>query len=121
MGFRADIGNITKDALEYVKRSMDGCKLHLIENLSLLLGDVICGFVLFMLLFVAYLALMVAIVFLLLPHIGLPLSIVVVALLMLLTAMVVHMLRERLFIDGIVRHLSRMFFEKNGNDEKEGK
>ncbi|MBO7271264.1 MAG: hypothetical protein J6U89_00125 [Bacteroidaceae bacterium] len=120
MGFRADIGNISKDALEYVKRSMDGCKLHLIENLSLLLGDVICGFVLFMLLFVAYLSLMVAIVFLLLPHIGLPLSIVVVALLLLLTAMIVYMLRERLFIDGIVRHLSRMFFEKNGNDEKDG-
>lgn len=117
MGFRADIGNISKDALEYLKRSMDGCKLRLVENLSLLLGDVICGFVLFMLLFVAYLALMVAIVFLLLPHIGLPLSIVVVALLLLLTAMIIYMLRERLFIDGIVRHLSRMFFEKSGDDE----
>ncbi len=121
MGFRADIGNITKDALEYVKRSVDGCKLHLIENLSLLLGDVICGFVLFMLLFVAYLSLMVAIVILLLPHIGLPLSIVVVALLLLLTAMIVYMLRERLFIDGIVRHLSRVFFENSEEDEKEGK
>lgn len=117
MGFRADIGNISKDALEYLKRSMDGCKLRLVENLSLLLGDVICGFVLFMLLFVAYLALMVAIVILLLPLIGLPLSIVVVALVLLLTAFIVYMLRERLFIDGIVRHLSRMFFEKSGDDE----
>lgn len=117
MGFRADIGNISKDALEYLKRSMDGCKLRLVENLSLLLGDVICGFVLFMLLFVAYLALMVAIVILLLPLIGLPLSIVAVALVLLLTAMIVYMLRERLFIDGIVRHLSRMFFEKSGDDE----
>lgn len=117
MGFRADIGNISKDALEYLKRSMDGCKLRLVENLSLLLGDVICGFVLFMLLFVAYLALMVAIVILLLPLIGLPLSIVAVALVLLLTAMIIYMLRERLFIDGIVRHLSRMFFEKSGDDE----
>ena len=117
MGIRADIGNISKDALEFIKRSVDGCKLRLVENLSLLLGDVICGFVLFMLLFVAYMALMVAIVILLLPHIGLPLSIVVVALLLLLTAMIVYMLRERLFIDGIVRHLSRMFFEKSGDDE----
>lgn len=117
MGFRADIGNISKDALEYLKRSMDGCKLRLVENLSLLLGDVICGFVLFMLLFVAYLALMVAIVILLLPLIGLPLSILAVALVLLLTAMIIYMLRERLFIDGIVRHLSRMFFEKSGDDE----
>ena len=121
MGFRADIGNISKDALEFLKRSVDGCKLRIVENLSLLLGDVICGFVLFMLLFVAYLALMVAIVILLLPLIGLPLSIVVVALLLLLTAMIVYMLRERLFVDGIVRHLSRMFFESNGKDENEEK
>ena len=117
MGFRADIGNISKDALEYLKRSMDGCKLCIVEKLSLLLGDVICGFVLFMLLFVAYLAMMIAIIVLLLPLIGLPLSIVVVALLLLLTAIIVYMLRERLFIDGIVRHLSRMFFEKSGDDE----
>ena len=117
MGFRADIGNISKDALEYLKRSMDVCKLRLVENLSLLLGDVICGFVLFMLLFVAYLALMVAIVILLLPLIGLPLSIVAVALVLLLTAMIIYMLRERLFIDRIVRHLSRVFFEKSGDDE----
>ena len=120
MGFRADIGNISKDALEFLKRSVDGCKLRIVENLSLLLGDVICGFVLFMLLFVAYMALMVAIVFLLFPLIGLPLSIVVVALLLLLTAMIIYMLRERLFIDGIVRHLSRMFFEKSGDDDKKG-
>ncbi len=120
MGFRADIGNISKDALEFLKRSVDGCKLRIVENLSLLLGDVICGFVLFMLLFVAYLALMVAIVILLLPHIGLPLSIVVAALLMLLTAMIVYMLRERLFVDGIVRHLSRIFFEKSTDDDKKG-
>lgn len=120
MGFRADIWNIPKDALEYLKRSMDGCKLRLVENLSLLLGDVICGFVLFMLLFVAYLALMVAIAILLFPLIGVPLSIVVVALLMLFTAMVVYMLRERLFVDGIVRHLSRIFFEKSTDDDKKG-
>ena len=118
MGFRADIGDVSKDVLEYFKRSVDGCKLRLVENLSLLIGDVICGFVLFMLLFVAYLALMVAIMILLLPLIGLPLSIVVVALLLLLTAMIVYMLRERLFVDGIVRHLSRMFFEKSGENEK---
>lgn len=119
MGFRADIGNISKDALEFLKRSVDGCKLRIAENLSLLLGDVICGFVLFILLFVAYLALMVAIAILLLPLIGLPLSIVVVASLLLLTAMIIYMLRERLFVDGIVRHLSRMFFEKSGEDGKD--
>lgn len=120
MGLRSNLDEMSKDALEFLRRSMDGCKLRLVENLSLLMGGLVCGFVLFMLLFVAYLALMVAIVILLLPHIGLPLSIVVAALLMLLTAMIVYMLRERLFVDGIVRHLSRIFFEKSTDDDKKG-
>jgi hypothetical protein len=120
MGLRSNLDEMSKDALEFLRRSMNGCKLRLVENLSLLMGGLVCGFVLFQLLFVAYLALIVAIVILLLPHIGLPLSIVVAALLMLLTAMIVYMLRERLFVDGIVRHLSRIFFEKSTDDDKKG-
>lgn len=117
MGFRAEIENISKDALEYLKRGIDGCKLRLIENLSLLFGDVICFFVLSMLLFVAYMALMVAIVIVLLPVIGLPLAIVAVALLLLITAMVLYMLRERLFADKMVKRFVKIFFEKNGNEK----
>ena len=118
MGFRADIENISKDALEYLKRSMDGCKLRMVENLSLLLGDVICGFVLSMLLLVAYLALITVVAILLIPLIGLPLSIVAVAVLLLLTAWVIYMLRERLFADRLVKHFAKMFFEEKGGDEK---
>ena len=118
MGFRADIENLSKDALEYLKRSIDGCKLRLVESLSLLFGDVICIFVLSMLLFVAYLALMVAVVVLLLPLIGLPLSIVAVALLLLLTAFIVYVLKERLFADKMVQHFMKNFFaEENGNEK----
>ena len=117
MGFGADIENISKDALEYLKRGINGCKLRLVENLSLLFGDVICVFALFMLLFVAYLALMVAVVIVLLPLIGLPLSIIAVALLLLLTALIVYMLRERLFADRLVKHFTRIFFIDE-DDEK---
>ena len=117
MGFRAEIENISNDALEYLKRGIYGCKLRLIENLSLLFGDVICFFVLSMLLFVAYMALMVAIVIVLLPVIGLPLAIVAVALLLLITAMVLYLLRERLFADRMVKRFVKIFFEKNGNEK----
>ena len=118
MGFRADIENISKDALEYLNRGIDGCKLRLAENLSLLFGDVVCLFVLFMLLFVAYLALMVAVVILLLPLIGLPLSIVAMALLLLFTALVVYVLRERLFVDRMVRHFVKILFESEDGNGK---
>ena len=119
MGFRADIENISKDALEYLKKSIDGCRLRLVESLSLLFGDVICIFVLSMLLFVAYLALMVAVVILLLPLIGLPLSIIAVALFSLLTAFIVYLLKERLFVDRMVQHFVRIFFAEDGEDEKD--
>ena len=118
MGLGADIENLSKDALEYVKRSMDGCKLRLVENLSLLFGDVICVFVLSMLLFVAYLALLVAAVIWLLPLFGLPLAIVAVAALLLLTAWVVYALREHLFVDRMVRRFAKIFFEEGNGDEK---
>ena len=118
MGLGADIEKISKDALEYIKRGMDGCKLRLVENLSLLFGDVMCAFVLSMLLFVAYLALLAAVVIWLLPLLGLPLAIVAVAAVLLLTAWVVYMLRERLFVDRMVRRFVKIFFEEKRGDEK---
>ena len=118
MGLGADIENISKDALEYIIRGMNSCKLRLVENLSLLFGDVMCAFVLSMLLFVAYLALLVAVVIWLLPLLGLPLAIVAVAAVLLLTAWVVYMLRERLFVDRMVRRFVKIFFEEKRGDEK---
>ena len=118
MGFRADIENISKDALEYLKRNVDGCKLHVVECLSLLFGDVICVFVLSMFLFVAYLALMVLVAILLMPLVGLPLSIVAVAVLLLLTAWVVYLLRECLFVDRMVRRFVKIFFKEMEGNEK---
>ena len=118
MGFRADIEDISKAALEYLKRNVDGCKLHVVECLSLLFGDVICVFVLSMFLFVAYLALMVLVAILLMPLVGLPLSIVAVAVLLLLTARVVYLLRECLFVDRMVRRFVKIFFKEMEGDEK---
>ena len=118
MGFKAGIEEISKAALEYLKRNVDGCKLHLVECLSLLFGDVLCVFVLSMFLFVAYLTLMVLVAILLTPLIGLPLSIVAIAVLLLLTAWVVYLLRERLFVDKMVRRFVKIFFKESNVDEK---
>ncbi len=118
MGIRADIEDISKAALDYLKRNVDGCKLRMVECLSLLFGDVICVFVLSMFLFVAYLALMVLIAILLMPLIGFPLSIVAVAVLLLLSAWVVYVLRERLFVDRMVSHFVKIFFEDKNKNEK---
>lgn len=116
MGLGADIENMSKDALEYLKRSVDGCKLRLIESLSMLIGDIICVFALSMLFFVAFLASVVGVVILLLPLIGFPLSILAAALLLLLMAFMVYVFRERLFVNGMVKHLVKIFFGEESED-----
>ncbi len=119
MGLGADIENISKDALEYLKRSVDGCKLSLIENLSMLIGDIICVFALSMLFFVVFLAAVAGVVILLIPLIGFPLSILAAASLLLLMALLVYVFRERLFVNGVVKYLVKMFFgEENRNGGK---
>ena len=118
MGFKAGIEEISKAALEYLKRNVDGCKLHVVECLSLLFGDVLCAFVLSMFLFVVYLTLMVLVAILLMPLVGLPLSIVAVAVLLLLTAWVVYLLRECLFVDRMVRRFVKIFFKEMEGNEK---
>lgn len=117
MGLRTDVENLSKEALEYIKRSVDGCKLRLVEHLSLLLGGLICGFVLLLLLFFALLALLAAVLLTLVPIMGAPLAILLVALLLVAVAVVVYLLRERLFVNAFVRHFVRIFF--NDDDATE--
>lgn len=121
MSTGAGIGEISKDALEYLKRSADGCKLRLIEGLSLLMGDIICCFVLSALLIVAFLVLLAAMVVVLVPLIGVPLSLVVAVLLLFAVALLVYLLRGPLFTDRVVRHFITMFFGKERKNECEKK
>ena len=121
MGFRADIGNISKDALEFLRRSMDGYKLRLVEDLSLLMGGLVCGFVLFQLLFVACLLLLALLVFSMIPFVGLPLALLAAALLLMFAAFLLFVFRERIFVDGFVRHFAKMFFGKENDDAGAGK
>ena len=121
MGFRADIGNISKDALEFLRRSMDGYKLRLVEDLSLLMGGLVCGFVLFQLLFVACLLLLALLIFSMIPFVGVPLALLVASLLLMLVAFLLFVFRERIFVDGFVRHFAKMFFGKENDDAGAGK
>ncbi len=119
MALGANIEEISKDALEYLKRSADGCKLRLIEGLSLLMGDIVCGFALSVLLLVALFMLIAAMVVVLVPLIGVALSMVVAALLLFAVALLVYLLRGSLFTDRVVRHFVTMFFGKERKNECE--
>ena len=117
MGIGKEVENLSNDAQEYVKRSIDGIKLHLVENLSLLLGDMLCGFVVFMLLFMALLLLLGALVVVALPYVGFCPAVLLASMLLLVAAVVVYRLRVWLFVDRLVARLAGLFFREEAGDE----
>lgn len=117
MGIKENFENLSKDACEYVKRSIDGYKLLLVENLSLMLGDALCGFVVSVLLFLALSLVLAALVILLEAYTGIVCALLVAAAIVLLLALLLYGLRVRLFVNGVVRHLCRLLFAV-GDDGK---
>lgn len=101
------------DAREYAKRSIDNQKLSLIENVSILLGDIACGVVVFMLLFVVFLLLLIIMAAVLLPLIGLLPALFAVVCVTAIVALVVYKMRDSLFVNHFVRRLCGMMFKKD--------
>lgn len=121
MGLKSNLDEMSKDALEFLRRSMDVCKLRLVENLSLLMGGLVCGFVLFQLLLVACLSLLAVLVFSMIPFVGVPLALLAAALLLMFAAFLLFLFRERIFVDSFVRLFAKMIFGKEDEDAGAGK
>lgn len=117
MGIGENIENISRDSQEFVKRSIDSIKLHFVENLSLLLGDLICGFIVFVLLFAGFLLLLGGLVVMASPFIGPVPAMLLAILLLLVVALCVYMCRTRLFVDRLVARLVEMLFQEKVNDD----
>jgi hypothetical protein len=114
MGVGENLNELSKDTREYVKRSIDSYKLQIVENLSLLLGDIICGFVVSMLLFLAFLFVLAAIVMVLSVYIGYAFAVLAVVGVLLLSALVVYVFRVPLFVNAMVERLVTLFYGKEG-------
>lgn len=117
MGIGTGLGNLSKDAGEYVKRSIDNCKLQTVEQLSLLIGDMVCGFVVSMLLFIAFLFILSLVTMVLATYIGYLLSVTAVVVLILLLALLAYVFRVPLFVNGVVSRLMALFYGKECDDE----
>ena len=103
-----DFDNLSKDAQEYLKRRVDGVKMDVIEELSVMMGNAFASLMLFLILFTAFLFILVAAVAALSQLVGFVLAMVIAGILLLVVAFVVYSLRVRIFTDGIVRHLCRL-------------
>ena len=113
MELKEDFESLAKDVQEYLKRSLDNTKLTLVEELSLMIGNALAT----MMLFVALLFILAAMVALLSEVVGFVLAMLIAGAVVVILALLVYLLRSRLFIDGIVGHLCRIFIIKKREHE----
>lgn len=117
MGIKENLENLYNDANEYVKRGIYSYKFLLIETISLLYGDVVCGFVLFMLLFLALIFLLVTMVAVLAPAIGFVTALLLAVALLVIIAFFVYRFRIRLFVDRAVKRFCRILFAEDDEEK----
>lgn len=116
MALGENLDNLSKDIKEYIKRSVAGYKLRLIDILSHIAGDLLCSFVLWALLLMVLLFLLVAAVVALAPIVGLLQALLLAAMLLAILAIMIYLCRTSLFTDRVVRRLVRLFFEEDENE-----
>lgn len=119
MGVIEDFDNLSKDAQEYLKRRVEGVKMGVVEELSVMMGNAFASLVLFLFLFEALLFILIAVVVVLSRVVDVVVAMLIAGALLVVLATVIYFLRERIFTDGIVRHLCRLFsLRKEAGDEK---
>lgn len=119
MGVIEDFDNLSKDAQEYLKRRVEGVKMGVVEELSVMMGNAFASLVLFLFLFEALLFILIAVVVVLSRVVDVVVAMLIAGALLVVLAAVIYSLRERIFTDGIVRHLCRLFLvRKEAGDEK---
>ena len=119
MGVIEDFDNLSKDAQEYLKRRVEGVKMGVVEELSVMMGNAFASLVLFLFLFEALLFILIAVVVVLSRVVDVVVAMLIAGALLVVLAAVIYFLRERIFTDGIVRHLCRLFsVRKEAGDEK---
>ena len=119
MGVIEDFDNLSKDAQEYLKRRVDGVKMGVVEELSVMMGNAFASLVLFLFLFEALLFILIAVVVVLSRVVDVVVAMLIAGVLLVVLAAVIYFLRVRIFTDGIVRHLCRLFsVRKEAGDEK---
>ena len=105
---KEEIENLAEDVQEYLLRHAENVKMRVVEELSVIMGDMLASLVIFFMLFTAFLFILIAAVAALSQLVGFVIAMVIAGILLLVVAFVVYSLRVRIFTDGIVRHLCRL-------------
>ena len=111
MALGENLDNLSKDVKEYIRKSIDGCKLRIVDKLSRLVGDFLCGCILSVLIFAIVLFLLSVAVVAVAPYIGLLPALLLAIIFLAMLAIIVYLCRTSLFTDRVVRRLVQFFFE----------
>ncbi len=117
------VESLIQELISYLNLRWDAFKLNMVENLSLLFGNMTAILIAAMLAGMAFLLFTTALVWWLGTVMGsFLLAIVVVGACYLIAAWIVFLLRDRLITDRMVRMFSQMFFNpRNKYDEGDPK
>lgn len=118
MGLGNRIENLSSDAQEYLKRSLDDYKLGAIEEVSLMAGGFLAATALFLILFAAFLFMLIAGVALLANVIGFAGAMFVAGGLLAVAAAVIYCMRTRIFVNSVVTHLSRLLAVRKEDEDE---
>ncbi len=118
MSVKQNFDRLSREVQETLNIEMDGIKLSLVESLSLFFADILSWLLVAVFSLLSLLGFLAAAVVAIAAVMGYALSFVVVAFLLLSVALLLYMLRGRLFTDMAVARFCRMFFrDKEGGNE----
>ena len=117
---KEEIENLAEDVQEYPLRHAENVKMRVIEELSVIMGDMLASLVIFFMLFTAFLFILVGAVAALAQLVGFVYAIMLAGAVIMAAALAVYFLRIRIFVDTLVKHFSRLLsVRKEVRDEQE--
>lgn len=115
---KEELENLSKDVQEYLGRRIDDIKMRVVEEVSVIMGDMLASMVIFFMLFTAFLFILAGIVAALAQAVGFVWAMVLAGVAIAAAAFVVYLFRTRLFVDTFVKHMCRLLsVRKEGVDE----
>ena len=105
---KEDFENLTEDVQEYIGRRVDNIKMRVVEELSVIMGDMLASLVIFFMLFTAFLFILIGVVTALTYAIGFVYAMMLAAGIIIAVSVVIYWSRTWLFVDTIVKHLCRL-------------
>jgi hypothetical protein len=121
MDIKNGFESLTKDIQEYLKRNFEDARMTFVEETSLMIGNTLASLILTLMLFVAFLFILFGVTILLADVIGFTLATAVSGSIVAAVAIAIYLMREKLFVNGVVKHMCRIFVLKRRENDREKK